>query len=328
MVFSGFTGAIKKTILTNYLKGMNIVEKCRPLVPLAIACLLIIGCHSGPHIPVETPTSGTIHISVDESFKPVIDSQLKVFESSFPDARVLVDYKPEAACLRDLSNDSVRMVIVTRGLSLAEEKYFNDTVRTPAVSGLLAYDAVALVVNNHSQDTIMSMDDVRALLEGNDKMKRQAVMDGVSATSTVRYVLDSILAGKTLGKNVIAARSSPQVISWVSDHENAVGFVGVNWIGDEEDSMELAFLQKVKVVAIRCDRCTDKPYVQPFQANIVLKKYPMVRGLYYILKENFSGVGNNFVNFLVNERGQLIFKRAYLVPGRMNFDIRNVEMQQ
>ena len=131
------------------------------------------------------PPSGTIHISVDESFKPVIDSQLKVFESSFPDAHVLVDYKAEAACLRDLSNDSVRMVIVTRGLSLAEERYFRDTAKTPAISGILAYDAVALVVNNHSQDTVMTMDEVRDLLEGNDKKKREAVMDGVSATSTV-----------------------------------------------------------------------------------------------------------------------------------------------
>ncbi len=80
------------------------------------------------------------------------------------------------------------------------------------------------------------MDDVRALLEGNDKMKREAVMDGVSETSTVRYVLDSLLPGKTLGKNVIAAKSSPQVISYVADHDNAVGFIGVSWIGDQEDS--------------------------------------------------------------------------------------------
>jgi phosphate transport system substrate-binding protein len=172
------------------------------------------------------------------------------------------------------------------------------------------------------------MDDVSALLQGKSSRQMEAVMDGVSATSTVRYVLDSILMGKTLGKNVIAARSSPQVISYVADRENAVGFIGVSWIGDQEDSMELAFQKKVKVVAIRCDRCTDKPYVLPFQANIVLKKYPMVRGLYYILKENFSGVGNNFVNFLQYERGQLIFKRAYLVPARMNFDVRDVEMQQ
>src|SRR5947199_1781793 len=171
---------------------MNIVQKCFPCILLALGGVLFTECHSGPRIQQETPLSGTIHVSVDESFKPVIDSELKVFESSFPDAHILVDYKAEAACLRDLSSDSVRMVIVTRGLSLAEERYFRDSAKTPAVSGILAYDAVALVVNNHSQDTTMTMNEVKDLLEGNDKKKRQPVMDGVTATSTVRYVMDSI----------------------------------------------------------------------------------------------------------------------------------------
>jgi phosphate transport system substrate-binding protein len=307
---------------------MNILRKCLPAIFFAVAGLAFTGCHTGPRIPVETPTSGTIHISVDESFKPVIDSELKVFESSFPNAKILVEYKPEAACLRDLYSDSVRLVIVTRGLTLAEERYFNDTAKTPAVSGILANDAVALIVNNLSRDTVMNMDQVRDLLEGKEKEARKAVMDGVSGTSTVRYVLDSVLRGTALGKNVIAARSSPQVIAYVASHDHAVGFIGINWIGDQEDSLELAFQKMVKVVALRCDRCTDKPFVYPLQANIKLNYYPMVRGLYYILKENFSGVGNNFVNFLQFERGQLIFKRAYLVPARMSFEIRNVQIQQ
>ena len=307
---------------------MNGLNRSLSIIALIIATQWFTGCHQGQRIVVESPISGTIHISVDEAFKPVIDTQLKVFESSFPDAKIMVDYKPEAACLRDLANDSTRMVIVTRGLTLPEEINFRDSAKTPAISGIMAYDAVALVVNNHSRDSMMTMSEVRTLLEGNDPQKREAVMDGVSATSTVRYAMDSILMGKTLGKNVIAARTSPQVISYVADHENAVGFIGVDWIGDDEDSTELAFLKMVKVVAIQCDPCLNKPYVYPLQANIVLKRYPMVRGLYYILKENFSGVGNNFVNFLVNERGQLIFKKAYLVPARMNFDIRNVEIQQ
>ena len=307
---------------------MNIQKLFVAFLLLTAVTLIITGCHSGPLIQQETPTSGTIHISVDESFKPVIDSQLKVFENSFPNAKILVEYKPEAACLRDLLNDSTRLVIITRRMSMAEEKYFQDTAKTPAVSGILAHDAVALVVNNHAKDTLMTMDDVRALLEGNDKQKREAVMDGVSATSTVRYVLDSVLRGKTLGKNVIAARSSPQVISYVEGNEKAVGFIGVSWIGDPEDSMDLAFMKRIKVVAVRCDHCLEKPYVWPFQYNIYYDRYPMVRGLYYILKENYSGVGSNFINFLQHERGQLIFKRSYLVPALINFDTRNVEMQQ
>ena len=306
---------------------MNIWKRCVPLILLVFPELFISGCGRGNRIPVETATSGTIHISVDESFKPVIDSQLKVFESSYPDAKILVEYKPEADCLRDLVKDSTRMIIITRGLSLKEESFYRDSLEKPAISGILAYDAVALVVNSHSRDTVMTMPEIRELLQGNDRKKRRAVMDGVSATSTVRFAMDSILNGKPLGRNVEAARSSPGVIDYVASHEDAVVFIGVSWIGDEEDSTQLSFLRKVKVVAVECAACAEKPYVQPFQANIVLKRYPMVRGLYYILKENYSGIGNNFVNFLQNERGQLIFRRAYLVPARMTFNIRDVQLQ-
>ena len=304
---------------------MKVYPKRLPSFLLFFA-LILQACQSGPRIPVESPTSGTIHISVDESFKPVIDYQLKVFESSFPNARILVDYKPEAACIRDLYNDSTRLVIITRGLTLPEERYFNDTARTPAISGILAYDAIAMVVSKSSSDTLMTMDQVKALLKGDSK--REAVMDGTTATSTVRYLMDSVLRGQPLGKNVVAAHSSPEVISYVAGNKEAVGFVGVSWIGDREDSTALAFLKKVNVVAVACDACPGKPFVYPYQANIALMRYPMVRGLYYILKENFSGVGNNFINFLQYERGQLIFKRSYLVPGRMSFELRNMEIQQ
>ncbi|HVY76180.1 MAG TPA: substrate-binding domain-containing protein [Puia sp.] len=307
---------------------MNILKECLPFILFVSVELFISGCGQGNRVPVETPTSGTIHISVDESFRPVIDSQLKVFESSFPNAHVLVDYKPEAECLKDLAKDSTRMIIVTRGLSRTEEAFYKDSLQRPAYSGLLAFDAVALVVNSHSKDTVMTMAEIRDLLRGKDKKNRQAVMDGVTATSIVRFAIDSILKGEPLSPRVEAARSSPQVLDYVASHENAIGFIGVNWIGDQEDSVQLSFLTKVKVVAVECETCPDKPYVQPFQANIVLKRYPMVRGLYYILKENYSGIGNNFVNFLQNERGQLIFRRAYLVPARMNFDIRNVQLQE
>jgi phosphate transport system substrate-binding protein len=56
------------------------------------------------------------------------------------------------------------------------------------------------------------------------------------------------------------------------------------------------------------------------------KRYPLVRGLYYILKENYDGLGSGFSNFLIYEKGQLIFKRAYLGPAKMNFSVRNATM--
>jgi len=308
----------------NYIRKKSFGFLCIVLSTIFWGC----GNRGGQKILQETPISGTIHISVDESFKPIIDQQIKVFESSFPDAKVIAHYKSEANCFRDLADDSARMIIVTRELNREEEKFYQNSFHYVPKFDLLAFDAIAVIVNNRSADTILTMSKIRSILSDSVKGPIQAVMDGVSATSTVRYVIDSVLNGRLPGKNVVAARSSEQVINFVANNENAIGFIGVSWIGDQDDPAQLNFLQRVRVAAIKCDACGESTYVQPFQANIAWKRYPMVRGLYYILKENFKGIGSNFVNFLIYERGQLIFRRAYLVPSRMSFEIRDVQMKK
>ena len=125
-----------------------------------VFCLLLSSCGSGAKGPTETPTYGTIHISVDESFKPVIDSQIKVFESSFPDAHIIADYKPEAQCLRDLTTDSTRMILVTRGLTQEESDFYKDTFHLKPTWGVLAFDAIAIIVNPASKDSVFEMKDL------------------------------------------------------------------------------------------------------------------------------------------------------------------------
>jgi phosphate transport system substrate-binding protein len=292
-----------------------------------VVCLLLTGCGGGTKGSQETPTFGTIHISVDESFKPVIDSQIKVFESSFPDAHIIADYEPEAKCLRDLSTDSTRMILVTRGLTPEEGNFYNDSFHVRPSFDVLAYDAIAVIVNPASKDSIFEIKDLVAMLNGTDT-KHQPVMDGVSATSTVRYCKDSILKGQPLSKNVTAARNSEDVVNYVANNPRAVGFIGVSWIGDRSDPNDTSFLKKVHVAAIQCVTCLGGTDVRPYQANIALKRYPLVRSLYYILKENWSGIGNNFVNFLKYERGQLIFSKAFLWPAGMHFELRDVQISK
>ncbi len=289
------------------------------------ACWLLISCGNGNSVPRETPTNGTINISADESFRPVIDSQIKVFESSFPNVKIIPHYKPEAECLKDLTTDSTRMVFVTRPLSKAENHFYIDSFHLEPEEGALAYDAIAVIINTKSKDSILEIKDIQDMLNGTDT-KHQPVMDGLSATSTVRYAIDSILHGQPLGKNVTAAKSSEAVIEYVANNPRAVGFIGVNWIGDQYDPEQSSFLKKVNIAALRCTSCLGPTYVKPYQANIALRRYPLVRSLYYILKENYSGVGNNFVNFLQLERGQLIFSKAYLWPAKMSFEIRNTQL--
>jgi len=276
----------------------------------------------------ETLTSGTIHISVDETFKPVIDSQISVFIASYPNAKIITHYKPEAECLKDLKYDSIRMVIVTRGLSEEEVNLFRDTLGYAPKFGKIASDAIAVVVNNSARDSMFAVSDIRGMLNGTSGYNYTLVMDGNKATSTVRFMIDSVLKDGKLAANVQAAATSEGVIDYVSKNADAIGFVGVSWIGNKEDSTQLSFLNKVRIANIQCRGCENDVYVKPYQANIVLKRYPLVRGLYYILKENYAGVGSGFSNFLTGERGQLIFKRAYLAPARMALQVRKVDMEE
>jgi len=289
--------------------------------------LFLAGCQGrNQRKDLDTPNSGTIHISVDESFKPVIDSQIQVFEALYPKAKIIADYKPEAECFKDLIKDSTRMIIVTRGLTDQEEEFYKDSLSYYLSFEKIAYDAIAVIVNNNAHDSVFSMPAIRGILDGSTGDPQKAAFDGLTETSTIRFAVDSILGGKPFDpKKVFAVDNSSDVINYVMNHDNVLGFVGVSWIGNPEDTTELSFLKKVRIAAIQC-RCPEKDYVKPYQANILTKRYPLVRGLYYILKENYSGLGGGFANFLQYEKGQLIFRRAYLWPARMNFSIRSATL--
>ncbi|WP_226999064.1 PstS family phosphate ABC transporter substrate-binding protein [Flavisolibacter tropicus] len=277
--------------------------------------------------PTDTREQGTIHISVDESFKPVIDSQIQIYEASYPEAKIIAHYKPEADCLRDLAVDSIRLIITTRGFTNDEKAFLEDSMKVSPKKSIVAYDAVAVIVHPQSADSMFTMAEIKDLLTGKSTYDLTPVFDGVKATSTVRFVMDSVLRGAPLSPKVVAAQSSQGVIDYVAKTPKAIGFIGVSWVGNKEDTTQLSFLKKVKLANLES---TDRPggYVQPVQANIYYRRYPMVRDLTYILKERHQGLGLGFANFLTTQRGQLIFKRAYLMPAWMSFTKRDANLSE
>ncbi len=64
--------------------------------------MLASGCKSFRKQKDELPDNrdkGTLHVSADESFKPIIDQFVVVYESQHLQTKILVDYKPEAECI-------------------------------------------------------------------------------------------------------------------------------------------------------------------------------------------------------------------------------------
>jgi phosphate transport system substrate-binding protein len=295
-----------------------------------LLALLINSCESDKERDgklQDTPDRGTIHISADESFKPVIDEQVKVYESNNPDTKINVWYKPEAECLKDLLVDSIRMIIATRGFSEPEKNFIVDSMKVSPRKMVVARDAVAVIVNPLAQDSLFTMNELREILTGKFRKSLIPVFDGVQATSTVRFIVDSILRKDSLTPGSMAARSSQEVIDYVAKNPQTIGFIGVSWIGNREDTAQLSFLKKVKMAWLESTEVPGR-YILPFQVNISNGSYPMVRDLVYVLKEKHRGLGVGFADFLSGQVGQLIFKRAYLMPAQKDFMVRPVRLRE
>ena len=293
-----------------------------PSILGGLSILTLMACAQGKKEALrDTPNQGTINISVEESFKPFMDEQLKVFALSFPDAHINVHYKSEIECLKDFVEDSTRMVFVTRGLAKKEEEGFKKQLGFTPTFGILAYNAVAVLVNKQSKDSVFTMLELSKRLKGENK--GEVVMDGNNLTGIVRFIKDSLAKNDILGKNVIAAKGSNAVLEYIATHPDAIGFVGMNWIGDTYDTRQEVYRKKVKTALVECTLCIEKGYFsQPSQSTIGKGQYSLSLPIYYILKENAPGLGSGLLNFMSEERGQLIFRRSFLVPAKMSFQKR------
>ncbi len=296
----------------------------RNIFLFTLCASLLFACSSNNNSdkPKETLTSGNIDISADETYTPIIKEQLKVFDSSYPNATINASFKPENECIKDFIDEKVKFILITRDLT-EDEKSILENKKVVSNSQAIAKDAVAVIVNNNADDSVFSIAALQGILTGQSEKGYKVVFDG-QGSSTLRFMLDSIIPGEKLGSNVFAAKSNDSVVNYVANEPNSIGFVGVSHVCDFSDPEGLAFINTVKIASIYNDEKQEA--YKPYQAYMATGDYLLTRNLYYIHRDNHSGLASGFAKFLREYRGQLIFKQARLFPTKVEMIIRTAEI--
>jgi phosphate transport system substrate-binding protein len=312
----------------------NIVDKSVSHRTLSITRYLITGlmfviasCTGGTKSGLnETPTRGNIKIVSDESFQPLIDTEVFTFTHLYDNAKIKPVYKPEYDVINDFMNDSVKVIVSSRKLTDDQIRYLRDTL-VIARTTTFAYDALALVANKSNNDTLITYNSVKDIFTG--KVKNWKEIDEKSKLGEIRVIFDHTKSGNiryfkelfnikdTLPKNFFAVNSNAEVINFVSRNPDALGVVSVNWISDKDDSLSMSFIKKVNVIAVSQQFVNDGSYYRPYQGSIYDKSYPFVREIYLISRETFTGLGSGFINWACAEQGQRIVLKSGLVPATM-----------
>ncbi len=298
------------------------------LVAGLLGAAALVSCNgndAGNQAAIDTPTSGTISIGIDETFAPILKSQVDTFQKLYPTAHLQAQYRPERDVIQAFLDDSVRLAVVSRELTAAEQARFKRLQLEPRAIRI-GVDGVAIIVHPSNPDSLLTTAQLRGIFTGqlqqwsqvspsNKRGEITAVFDN-NNSSTARFVQDSITRGVALAKGIFASESNPALLDYVATHPNAVGVIGVNWISDRDDAGVQKLLRRVRVAGISSKATGNTPddFIQPYQAYLAQKSYPLRRELYIISREARAGLGTGFASFVAGNKGQLIMLKSGLMP--------------
>jgi phosphate transport system substrate-binding protein len=278
----------------------------------------------------ETPTKGQTTVVVAESVSPVIQQEKLKFEELYPQAKVGLQVASDREAIARLFNDSISIIVSSRPLN-KEEREVAKRFKLALGEFKVAIDGIAIIVNNENPMTQLRTTQLDSILSGSAKEWKSAGWKQSTSsvalclpdrnTGTFEVIAEKILQGKQFTNPAKIVSSSAEIIEFVSQHENALGMVGVNWFVDNKN--------KVKALELTDPNAPDSlgikgKYYGPYQAYIYQKFYPLTKDVYIYSRADNYGVAAGFTSFMTSSAGQKIILNSGLVPATM--PVRLVEI--
>jgi phosphate transport system substrate-binding protein len=300
--------------------------------------LLGVLCCWACHDPIkeQQELEEVVKVSCDESFNPLLQTSVQLYEYFYPNAHMQVKFTSETEAIRDLLHDSCEIVISCRELNQQEQAFFKQRKFNPQTVKI-ARDAVVLLMNKNNPDSAFTFEALaNALATG--RLSWKALFPHASDaeikiaidhknSSVSRYLRDSVLQGKAFQENCFALQNAEEVIRYVENNHDAIGFIPSNWISNDRDPKCKDILRRIKVAAISSKKDPARFY-KPVYQNFIYDLYPLLRNVYMIHSEHTNGLGTGFVNFMAGKKGQLLIKKEGLLPNFGHLTSRDIEIER
>ena len=271
---------------------------------------LVITCkNNDDKKPKDNMLEGKATILVDETLKPIVEDQVQVFESNY-DAKITIEAKSEAEVIQALVADNSKIAILSRTLNKDEINYFEKKKLFPKTTPF-AKDAIALITNKNTKDTLITLKQLTDLLKGKSQPEFKGLVFDNPNSSTVAYLCQ--LAGiKKLSENgVFSFKTNDEVIQYVAQNNGMIGIIGINYIFEPSIKSQTN-IDKINVLSVL--NTEDNKYYSPSQNDIAEGKYPLARHLFVVNCQGYAGLGMGFASFVSSDIGQRIILKSGLVP--------------
>lgn len=196
-----------------------------------------------------------------------------------------------------LAEGSTDIAMASRKIKFDEKMKLQGLKKTP-VEKIIAYDALAVVVNPKNKVSKLTRQQLEDIFTGKIKNWKEVggndmkivVYSRETSSGTYEFFKESVLKNKNYMAAALSMPATGAIIQSVSQTPGAIGYVGHAYVND-----------KIKAINVSYD---GKNYVSPTYQNAKNKSYPVVRPLIlYYDKQNEAKV-KPFVDYIMSPEGQ------------------------
>ena len=248
--------------------------------------MIVLGCSSPAPSESTTTTSGTITEAGSTTVQPVAEKFAGVFMEMYPEVTVTIQGGGSSVGVKSADDGTVDIGAASRELKSSEP---------PLVKHLLCRDGIAIATNPESTISGLTKDELRQIFAG--EITNWSEVGGSSAEiivvareegSGTRAAFEEMVMDESLITNMaILQPSNGAIRTTVATTPNAIGFLSFGYLDDS-----------VKSLAV--------DGVEGTVDNAKNGSYPVVRPLYFLTKEEPTGIVKLFISFCLSSAGQSI----------------------
>ncbi len=241
--------------------------------------------------------SATVTLAGSTAFQPFAEKLADQYMATHPDAVISVQGGGSALGIQSTLAGTASIGMADLVKLPPEAQSLHPTV--------VAQDGIALVVHPGNPIQNLTLDQIRDVFNG--KLVNWNELGGTDHAITVvsreagsgtRSSFEQIVGGIQLTHNAIIQDSNGTIRETVANDPYALGYL----------SHGLVDPSKIKALQVDGAECTPD--------EIKAKRYPLVRPIYLLTRDEPQGVARTFIDYILSTEGQAMILKDGLLPAR------------
>jgi len=276
---------------------------------IALVGLFITGCDEKAD---SNEPSGFIQIKGSDTLVNAEQMVSEEFMNDYPHIFVGVTGGGSGVGVASLINKTCDVAAASREIKPKEIELANKRGVLPK-EFVVAYDGVAVIVNNNNPVSRLTIEDLHKIFTGQATNWKEfggkdlsiVTLSREVSSGTYAYFKEKVIQ---LGKKdsteeftaeTLLLSSSQSIVEEVMNNDSAIGYLGMGYVSDRTKSLMLG---------------KDEQFYLPDVNNVLGGTYPLSRSLYFYTNGQPEGIVKLFIEYALSPKGQQQFRETGFVP--------------